>query len=68
MLAAGGRFLATERRVSPGATGHASHGWTDQQAEFFAELCLAAGFDRVNVTRHPTKRGVLLAVLAHERP
>jgi ubiquinone/menaquinone biosynthesis C-methylase UbiE len=65
VLAGGGRFLATERRVKPGAHGLASHGWTDQQAERFAQQCAAAGFGDVEVTRHETKRGTLLAVLAH---
>jgi ubiquinone/menaquinone biosynthesis C-methylase UbiE len=65
VLATGGRFLATERLVKPGATGHASHGWTAQQAETFAEHCESAGFDNVFTSSHDTKRGVLLAVLAH---
>jgi ubiquinone/menaquinone biosynthesis C-methylase UbiE len=64
VLAPGGRFLATERRVRPGATGHASHGWTTQQAETFAELCKSAGLHDVHTSSHDTKRGVLLAVLA----
>ena len=45
VLCPGGRFLTIERRVRPGATGLASHGWTDQQAESFAAQCCAAGFD-----------------------
>ncbi|MGH3924605.1 MAG: class I SAM-dependent methyltransferase, partial [Pseudonocardiaceae bacterium] len=32
VLAPGGRFLAIERHVRPGATGLASHGWADHQA------------------------------------
>lgn len=62
VLAPGGRFLATERRVKAGATGHASHGWTTQQAETFAELCESAGFDDVRTSSHDTKRGIFLAV------
>jgi ubiquinone/menaquinone biosynthesis C-methylase UbiE len=65
VLASGGRFLATERCVKPDATGHASHGWTTQQAETFAELCESAGFHDVHISSHDTKRRVLLAVLAH---
>ncbi len=68
VLTPGGRFLATERRVKPGATGHASHGWTTQQAERFAELCQSAGFSSVEVSSHDSARGVLLAVLAHAHP
>jgi ubiquinone/menaquinone biosynthesis C-methylase UbiE len=65
VLRDGGRFLATERRVAPGATGHASHGWTEQQAETFAELCADAGFVDTAVTTHRVGRRQILAVLAH---
>jgi SAM-dependent methyltransferase len=44
VLRPGGRLLAIERRVRPGASGLASHGWTAQQAESFAALCRDAGF------------------------
>ncbi len=64
VLRADGRFLAIERRVQPGARGHASHGWTDRQAAAFADRCREACFELVAVTSHETKRGVLLAVLA----
>ncbi len=64
VLEAGGRFVAIERRSRPGATGHASHGWTDEQAEEFAELCRTAGFDAVRVERHTTERRTVLAVIA----
>lgn len=64
VLRADGRFLAIERRVQPGARGHASHGWTDRQAAAFADRCRDACFELVAVTSHETKRGVLLAVLA----
>lgn len=47
VLAPGGRFLAMERRVPPGARGLASHGWIKQQAESFAAQCRAAGFHDV---------------------
>lgn len=61
VLASGGRFLAIERRVRPGATGLASHGWTDQQAESFAGQCRAAGFDEVQVDKHtPGRRAVFV--------
>jgi ubiquinone/menaquinone biosynthesis C-methylase UbiE len=67
VLTAGGRFLATERRVKAGALGLASHGWTTQQAETFATLCDSAGFCDVEVSSHASARGVLLAVLGHVR-
>jgi SAM-dependent methyltransferase len=50
VLAPGGRLLAVERRTVVGATGVASHGWTDEQAEVFAAACRAAGFADVEVT------------------
>ena len=64
VLVPGGRLLALERRVKPGASGHTSHGWTDGQAERFAAMCESAGFDDVAVARHQTSRQVL-TVLAH---
>ena len=35
LLLSGGRLVAMERRAQPGARGHASHGWTDEQASAF---------------------------------
>ena len=64
VLLPGGRLLAIERRVKPGASGHASHGWTDGQAERFAAACESAGLEEVAVARHQTSRQVL-TVLAH---
>jgi ubiquinone/menaquinone biosynthesis C-methylase UbiE len=49
VLASGGRLLAVERQTEPGATGMASHGWTDAQAQSFAELCRATGLVDVRV-------------------
>ncbi len=61
VLAPGGRLLAIERRVRPGATGLASHGWIGRQAESFAAACTAAGFDDVSVeTIKPGRRAVLV--------
>jgi SAM-dependent methyltransferase len=61
VLRAGGRFLALERQVRPGATGLASHGWTTQQAEAFAAQCQAAGFEDVRVEQHtPGRRAVFI--------
>ena len=64
VLAPGGRLLAVERQTRPGATGYASHGWTGQQAESFAELCRAAGFVDVEVTTRRTGRKTVWAVSA----
>jgi ubiquinone/menaquinone biosynthesis C-methylase UbiE len=64
VLESSGRFVAIERQSRPGATGHASHGWTDEQAEEFAQLCRTAGFDEVRVEHHTTRRRSVLAVIA----
>ncbi len=65
VLASGGRFLAAERRVRPGAKGHASHGWTDDQADAFASQCLAAGFIEVGVaSERPRDRATLIVLAA----
>ena len=63
VLAPGGRFVAIERHTKPGATGHASHGWTDDQADAFASLCRGAGLTDVAVEHHDGRRR-LLAVVA----
>ena len=64
VLRAGGRFVAIERVTTPGATGIASHGWTDEQAKAFGELCRQAGFSTVSV-HHATCDGKpRVAVLA----
>ncbi len=63
-LAPAGRLLVMERRVQPGATGLASHGWTDQQAESFAEQCRAAGFAGVRRDEHRRGRGSVWVVQA----
>jgi ubiquinone/menaquinone biosynthesis C-methylase UbiE len=67
VLATGGRFLALERQVRPGATGLASHGWTDQQAEAFAAQCRAAGFEDVRVERHTPGRRAVFVIRAIRR-
>jgi ubiquinone/menaquinone biosynthesis C-methylase UbiE len=64
VLAPSGRVLVMERRVQPGATGLASHGWTERQAESFAAQCREAGFDGVRVDRHRDGRGAVWVVQA----
>lgn len=56
-LAPAGRLLVMEKRVQPGATGLASHGWTEQQVESFATQCGAAGFTGVRRDEHRRGRG-----------
>jgi len=58
ILAPGGRLLAVERQSPAGATGLASHGWTQQQAESFAAQCRTAGFGNVTVGKHESGRAV----------
>jgi hypothetical protein len=58
-----GRFLALERRAAPGATGHASHGWTEEQAHAFAQRCRDAGFE-TEIGHHRVGRSDRLSVLA----
>ena len=67
VLEPSGRFVAIERRVRPGATGLASHGWTDDQAEAFASTCRAAGFGDVRIARSDAGRRPAIAVVAVPR-
>ena len=64
VLRAGGRLLAIERRTAPGADGLASHGWTDAQADAFAERCREHGLVDVRRDRNTTERGSMLSVIA----
>jgi ubiquinone/menaquinone biosynthesis C-methylase UbiE len=67
VLSPGGRFLVIERQVRPGATGLASHGWTDQQAATFAECCRSAGLDDVRVETLNRGRRAVQVVKARRR-
>ena len=64
VLRPGGRFVAIERQVAAGADGLASHGWTRDQAERFAEMCEAAGLVDAQVELCPGGKEQRLAVLA----
>jgi ubiquinone/menaquinone biosynthesis C-methylase UbiE len=65
MLALGGRLVVLERRIEDtNAAGKASHGWTPDQAESFAELCRRHGFHDVTTAMHE-RRQTLLSVVAH---
>jgi ubiquinone/menaquinone biosynthesis C-methylase UbiE len=67
VLRPSGRLLAIERRVAPGASGHAAHGWTEAQARCFAEECQAAGFADIDIGHHRPNHKPVLAVLATKR-
>jgi ubiquinone/menaquinone biosynthesis C-methylase UbiE len=64
VLEPGGRFLALERRVRPGATGLGSHGWTPQQVKAFASFCRAAGFVDVGTEERSPGRLAMAVVRA----
>jgi ubiquinone/menaquinone biosynthesis C-methylase UbiE len=64
VLSPQGRLLAVERQVREGATGLASHGWTQQQAESFAAQCRDAGFTDVAIEQHGSGRRAVWAVRA----
>jgi ubiquinone/menaquinone biosynthesis C-methylase UbiE len=64
VLRPGGRLVAIERRTRSGAHGHASHGWTDDQARAFADLCQQHGFIDAEVGRHQTGHRSTLSVTA----
>ena len=64
VLAPGGRLVALERRIDDtNAPGTASHGWTPQQAESFAEHCRAHGFVNVTVLAHDSPTTILSVVV-----
>jgi ubiquinone/menaquinone biosynthesis C-methylase UbiE len=63
VLAPGGRLLVLERRIrDTNAAGTASHGWTVEQSESFAEQCRRLGFTDVQVGAHPGRTTVLSVV------
>ncbi len=64
VLRPGGHLVAIERQTHPGAHGHASHGWTNQQAEMFADRCREHGFDAVSVQHDTTGRRSTISVVA----
>lgn len=61
VLAPGGRLLAIERQVRR-ATGLASHGLTEQQAESFAAILRATGFGNVRIGKQGTGRRAVWTV------
>jgi SAM-dependent methyltransferase len=68
VLAPAGRLVAVERRIhDTNATGTASHGWTEEQSESFADHCRRHGFVDVAVTTHAGP-STLLSVVAHLPP
>ncbi|MGP0032188.1 MAG: class I SAM-dependent methyltransferase [Acidimicrobiales bacterium] len=64
VLRPGGRLVAMERRAQPGARGHGSHGWTDEQAAGFADRCREHGFGDVRLERATIGRRSTISVVA----
>ena len=64
VLLPGGRLVAMERRVREGARGHASHGWTDEQALPFADRCREHGFTGVRQEQSTNGRRSTICVVA----
>jgi ubiquinone/menaquinone biosynthesis C-methylase UbiE len=62
VLRPGGHLVAVERHTRPGSRGHASHGWTDDQASAFADRCLAWGFVDARVGQHAYGRRRTISV------
>lgn len=63
-LTPGGRLVAIERHTRPGAHGHANHGWTDEQATAFADLCRQHGLTDAKVGHHQSGRRQTISVTA----
>jgi ubiquinone/menaquinone biosynthesis C-methylase UbiE len=64
VLKPGGRFVAIEKRAEPGAHGLASHGWSDEQVDAFADRLKDAGFVDVRVERDKQGRHLAMCVVA----
>jgi ubiquinone/menaquinone biosynthesis C-methylase UbiE len=64
VLLPGGRLVAMERRAEPGARGHGSHGWTDEQAAAFADRCRDHSFTDVRLERATIGRRSTVSVVA----
>lgn len=63
VLVPGGRFVAVERLAQPGASGLASHGWTESQAQAFASACTRQGLTRLTVDRQTRGRRTTVSVV-----
>jgi ubiquinone/menaquinone biosynthesis C-methylase UbiE len=64
VLRPGGRLVVLERRIrDTNAAGSASHGWTEEQPESFANHCRRHGLVDVVVGKHPG-RATTLSVVA----
>ena len=64
VLAPGGRLLVLERLVPSGASGHAAHGLTREQADELAGDLAELGCADVRIETHPRGRRVLVSIRA----
>jgi ubiquinone/menaquinone biosynthesis C-methylase UbiE len=64
LLRPGGRLVAIERRAQPGSRGHASHGWTDEQATSFADRCHNLDFANLHLEQTTMGRRSTVSVIA----
>jgi SAM-dependent methyltransferase len=64
VLVPGGRFVAIEKRTTPGAHGLGSHGWTEAQGGVFADRLRDVGFVDVRVETNKHGRHPALCVVA----
>lgn len=65
VLLPAGRLVALERHTQQGARGHASHGWTDDQATAFMDRCRDHGFTDVRLERATVGRRNTIGVVAN---
>ena len=64
VLSAGGCLVAIERKTKPGARGHASHGWNEEQGAAFMERCREHGFTDVRLEQTTIGRRSTVSVVA----
>lgn len=64
VVLSGGRLVVMERRAQRGARGHASHGWTDEQAATFSDRCREHRFTDVRLERTTMGRRSTVSVMA----
>jgi ubiquinone/menaquinone biosynthesis C-methylase UbiE len=68
VLRPGGRLVAMERQTQRGARGHASHGWTVEQASTFMDRCRQDGLTDVRLEHATTGRRSTVSVVACAPP
>ena len=66
VLKSDGIFIALEKRTEPGASGNASHGWTQDQAKTFAAMLSDRDFKGVEVSNHDLGRRQVVAVIGRK--